>query len=195
MTPDEQPLAALVVGARNGDKRAWDTIVDRCAPLIWSICRRYNLSRTEAEDVGQTVWLRLVERIDTLREPAALPGWLATTTRRECVRIVGLSGKHSVGGSALDPDAARDEQLPPAEHELLIAERNAALWEAFAMLPPRCQRLLAMLIADPPVHYTEISATLGIAVGSIGPVRRRCLETLRNYPPLAAVIDGERTAR
>ncbi len=195
MTLDKPPLAALVIGARNGDKSAWDTIVERCAPLIWSICRRYNLSRTEAEDVGQTVWLRLVERIDTLRDPAALPGWLATTTRHECARIAGLSSKHSVSESALDPDVARDEQLPPAEHELLIAERNAALWEAFAMLPPRCQRLLSMLIADPPVRYAEISATLGISVGSIGPVRSRCLGKLRDYPPLAAVIDGERTAR
>lgn len=87
--------------------------------------------------------------------------------------------------------AAPDGQLVPAEHSLFIAERDAALREAFATLSPRCQHVLAMLAADPPVPCTEISATLGIAVGDIEPVRRGCLDALRHCPALAALISGE----
>ena len=83
---DDSPVTALVARARDGDKRAWDAIVDRYAPLIWSICRRYRLDRPDADDVGQSVWLRLVDQLAFIRDPEALPGWLATTTRRECGR-------------------------------------------------------------------------------------------------------------
>src|SRR5215472_6064953 len=78
----------LVMRARNDDKQAWEALVERYAPLVWSICRRYRLSGADAADVWQNVWLRLVEQLDRLRDPAALPGWLVTTTRRECCRIV-----------------------------------------------------------------------------------------------------------
>ena len=78
----------LVARARGGDKRAWDALVERYAPLIWSICRRYRLGRDDADDVGQSVWMRLVDQLDKIRNPAALAGWLATTTRRECGRLV-----------------------------------------------------------------------------------------------------------
>ena len=81
------------------------------------------------------------------------------------------------------------ESTPSAEHELLLAERNAALQEAVSRLPACYQRLLALLIADPPVPYTEISARLGIPIGSIGPSRRRCLEKLRRDPAIAHLID------
>ena len=74
--------------AKNGEQQAWDALVERYAPLIWSICRHYRLERADAEDVSQAVWFTLVARLDHLREPAALPGWLATTTRRECGRVI-----------------------------------------------------------------------------------------------------------
>src|SRR6202035_749098 len=73
---------------RDGDQEAWDEVVERYSPLVWSICVRDRLSRQDTDDVGQSVWLLLVEQIGRLREPAALPGWLATTTRRECLRIL-----------------------------------------------------------------------------------------------------------
>ena len=191
----ELTLGGLVADARNGDKHAWNQIVDRCAPLIWSICRQYGLSRPEAEDVGQSVWLRLVERLGTLRDPEALPGWLATTTRHECSHVLGAAFRRVISGYSPDPDTMPDEQAGWAERDVLLAERNAMLWEAFATLSPRCQRLLMMLIADPPVPYTEISAELGIAVGSIGRYRSRCLQALRNYPPLVALIRGDAGSR
>ena len=192
--PDEPVLSSLVTRARNDDKRAWDLLVERCAPIVWSICRLHGLSRQDADDVGQSVWLRLVERIDTLREPAALPGWLAGTTHNECSKVLRVARKRSARGYSSGPETAPDDRLAPAEHWLFIAERDTALREAFATLSPRCQHLLAMLAADPPVSRAEISATLGIAVGDIEPVRRRCLDALRHSPALAALISGETKA-
>ncbi len=179
----------LVAGARNGDKQAWDALVERYAPLIWSICRRHRLGGADADDVGQSVWLHLVDQLDKVRDPAALSGWLATTTRRECVRV--LRAAHGPHAAAHAPDIENmpDNQAGTAEQELLAAERRAALREAFTHLPPEGQQLIALLIADPPVPYAEISARLGIPVGSIGPNRSRCLDKIRRYPAIAALTD------
>jgi RNA polymerase sigma factor (sigma-70 family) len=181
----------LVTQARNGDRSAWDALVDRYSPLIWSICRRLQLDRADAEDVYQAVWLRLVEQLDNLREPAALPGWLATTTQRECYRVRRARCRLAVGEQGPDVENVPDEQTPKAEDELLRAERYAALREAFLDLSPSYQQLLTLLVADPPIPYAEISARLGIAVGSIGPFRGRCLERLRRHPAIAALINAE----
>src|SRR5271167_5206619 len=94
-------LTALVTGAGNGDQQAWDELVERYAPLIWSICRRYRLAAADAEDAAQTVWLKLVDQLDKIRDPAALPGWLATTTRRECGRIARAAWRPCDAGYAL----------------------------------------------------------------------------------------------
>jgi RNA polymerase sigma factor (sigma-70 family) len=181
----------LVTRARNGGPSAWEALVNRYSPLIWSICRRYQLDRTDAEDVGQTVWLHLAEQLDNLREPAALPGWLATTTRRECYRVSRARGRQGAADQVPDAESLPDEQNAIAEHELLDAERHAALRAAFSDLPASYQQLLALLIADPPVPYAEISARLGIPIGSIGPYRSRCLERLRRHPAVAALIEAE----
>src|SRR5580692_8320341 len=158
-------LTALVTGAGNGDQQAWDELVDRYAQLIWSICRRYRLDRADAEDVGQSVWLRLVDQLDKIRDPAALPGWLATTTRRECDRILHTAQVPRAARHALDAENIPDDQDETIEQELLAAERHAALREAFVQLPPRSQQLIALLVEDPPLSYAEVSARLGIPVG------------------------------
>jgi RNA polymerase sigma factor (sigma-70 family) len=187
---DDPQVTDLVTRARNCDQQAWNALVERYAPLIWSICRRHQLSAADTEDVGQVVWLRLVDQLDNLRDPAALPGWLATTTRRECFRIQRTAGRPSAVRQVLDENIP-DKQAAAADHELLVTERNAALREAFSRLPPGSQRLLALLIADPQVRYAEISARLGISVGSIGPSRSRCLDKLRHDPAIAALINTE----
>ena len=186
---DYSVVADLVAGARNGDRQAWDALVERYAPLIWSICRRYGISGPAAEDVVQHVWLHLVESLNDLRDPAALPGWISTTTRRECCRVRRAPRARPADAQVLD--YIPDEQTATAEHKLLVAERDSALREAFARLPEGCQRLLALLMTDPPVPYTEISAKLGIRVGSIGPSRQRCLDRLRRDPAIARLIDAE----
>jgi RNA polymerase sigma factor (sigma-70 family) len=185
----------LVSRARTGDKQAWDALVGRFAPLIWSICRRYELRVADAEDVGQSVWLHLIDQLDRVRDPAALPGWLATATRRECVRVLHTARGPHDAGPVPDAENTSDEQAVTAEEEVLAAERRAALREALMGLPPCCQRLILLLIEDPPVPYAEISARLGIPVGSIGPSRRRCLDKLRRDPAIAALISaGAETA-
>ena len=187
----DPPVTGLVTRARNGDQRAWDALVERYAPLVWSICRRHRLGRADAEDACQTVWLRLVDHLDRLRDPDALPGWLVTTTRRECTQALDAARRASTLGLLLDAEDVPDQQAAVAEQELLAAERRAALREAFTGLPPHCQRLLALLLQDPPVSYTEISARLGISVGSIGPIRGRCLAKLLRHPAIAALTNAE----
>src|SRR5437763_290361 len=154
---DGSLVADLVVRARNGDKQAWDALVERYAPLVWSICRRHRLDGADTDDVGQSVWLRLVEQLGRIRDPAALPGWLATTTRRECWRVLRAAHGPEAAGYLLDAGNIPDRQSGTAEDELLLAERHAALREAFTRLPPSYQRLIALLIEDPPVPYVEIS--------------------------------------
>jgi len=189
---DYPPVTDLVTRARHGDKQAWDAIVERYAPLIWSICRQYRLDDADAQDVGQMVWLHLVDHLDDLRDPAALPGWLATTTRRQCFRLRQASSRFKqVTGPLVDADNMADTGAVQADHELLLAERHAALREAMADLPPGYRELMALLTAEPPVSYAEISAKLGIPIGSIGPSRSRCLARLRRHPAIAALIDAD----
>ena len=189
--PTGPSVTDLVIRARNGERQAWDALVEQYAPLVWSICRRYRLSAADADDAGQAVWLRLVDQLDNIRDPAALAGWLATTTGRECARLLRAAHKTQPRGSMPDATTIPGGQTTIIEDELLRAERHAVLREAFTHLPPHCQQLLALLIEDPPVPYAEISTRLGIPVGSIGPCRGRCLDKLRRHPAVAALINAE----
>jgi RNA polymerase sigma factor (sigma-70 family) len=181
---DDPTVVALVTRAQAGDRGAWHQIVERYAPLVWSLCRRYQLSAADTDDVGAMVWLRLVERLDSLRDPAALPGWLATTARNECLTVLRVRGRQR------EFDAERDDGALPASDEwLLTQERHVALRVAFAGLSEQCRRLLALLFGDPPAPYAAISDTLGLPVGGIGPNRQRCLDKLRRSEPMAALLD------
>ena len=184
-------VSDLVARARSGDRQAWDALIERYAPLIWSICRRHRLGRADADDVGQSVWLRLLDQLDRVREPAALPGWLSTTTRRECLRVLSAAQGPHATIYALDVESLPDQRAGTADQELLAAERHAALRAAFTQLPPNGQQLLALLTADPPTPYADISAQLGIPVGSIGPTRSRYLDKIRRHPAIAALINTE----
>ena len=175
----EGTVTDLVTRAGSGDKQAWDALVERYAPLIWSICRRYQLADADAADAGQSVWLHLVDQLGNLRDPATLEGWLAITTQRECLRVL-RAQRPPTAISLTGTTNVADQHTEIAEQELLRAGRHAALREAFTHLPPRCQHLLALLIHDPPLPYAQISATLGIPAGHIGPLRSRCLDQLRS---------------
>lgn len=188
---DDPTVVDLVHRARAGDQSAWDGLVERFAPLVWSVCRRYRLAEPDADDVGQNVWLRLLEHLTAIQEPAALPGWLATTTNRECLRTVRVSGTRDRKETVVDHDSPALAWTPSIEESLLAAERNDAVRAAFAQLPPRCQRLLALLVHEPPLSYTEIGDTLGVPVGGIGPTRARCLTKLRQCAPLAELIAND----
>jgi DNA-directed RNA polymerase specialized sigma24 family protein len=133
----------------------------------------------------------MVDYLHAIRDPAAFAGWLATTTRRECSRVVraprGLPGD----GYLPDAQAVSDPQGLTPEQELLVSERHATLREALMDLPSCCQQLIALLIEDPPVPYAQISTKLGIPVGSIGPNRACCLGRLRRHPAIAALINAD----
>ena len=207
MNAGQEP-ASLIARARNGDERAWGVLIELYTPLIWSTCRRYRLSAADAEDIGQSVWLSLIRQLDQIRDPAALPGWLATTARRACLRLLRMAevplrtpdgALGTVDGPLCTADGPLWQPDEPVGQTLLAAERHAAVRAAFADLPICHQRLISMLVADPPVPYAEISIRLGIPVGSIGPIRARCLARVRRHPAVAALInadggDGRRAA-
>jgi RNA polymerase sigma factor (sigma-70 family) len=184
-TADDGSVPALVARARAGNQAAWDRIVEMYAPLVRAVCARHRLSTTDAEDVAATVWLRLVERLGTIREPAALPGWLATTTRHECLQL--LRTRNRV--VPVEADDLVDDTAAIADDWLVRQERFIALRQAFTQLSEKCQRLLSLLFADPPTPYAEISTMLGVPVGGIGPNRMRCLEMLRRTALIAALLD------
>ena len=181
-------LTDLVTRAAQGDQQAWDLLVERHIPLIWSICRQHALGHADAAQVGQNVWRHLATRLDTIGDSAELAGWLATTTRRECLRVLNAARESPGAGAAPDADPIPDAQARMSEQELRAAERQAALREAFLDLPPCDQQLIALLIEDPPAPYTEVSSGPGTPDGRIGPEGGRCLDKLRHHPAIAALI-------
>jgi RNA polymerase sigma factor (sigma-70 family) len=182
-------VPALVAAAADGDEAAWRDIVDRYTPLVASVAYTFRLTRTDIDDVAQTVWERLLQHLGDLREPRALPKWISTTTRNECLRVM-RTGKRTrpydpVGdGTVYD---AVDNRTPAAEpdEELIRSGRHQALLAALAELPAHQRDLILLLIADPPLSYATISERLGIPVGAIGPTRARAIRRMRECPRIA----------
>jgi RNA polymerase sigma factor (sigma-70 family) len=173
---DATVVTHLVGAAAGGDQRAWDALVDEFGGLVWAVARAHRLSDADAADVAGATWLALVEHLPRLREADRVGAWLATTARRECLRVLRHARRQV---PTADDFAERPADAVDAAAGLLAAERGAALWQAFGRLPARDQALLQMLVADPAPSYQEISAALQMPIGSIGPTRARCLERLR----------------
>jgi RNA polymerase sigma factor (sigma-70 family) len=174
----EWDLPDLVKASIDRDEDAWNELVRRFAGLVAFVIRHYRLSPSDTQDVSQLVWLRLVEHLGQIREPAALPGWLATTTRHECERYLRINGR----SVAMDPLTMKEDPSagPEIDALLLAAERRQVLLDGLGQLAPQQRELLMMLAADPPYAYADISRILGIPIGSIGPTRSRILERLRS---------------
>jgi RNA polymerase sigma factor (sigma-70 family) len=180
---DESGAGALARAAAGGDEAAWAGLVHRFAGLVWSVARAHGLSAADAEEVFQTTWLRLTEHIGRLKEPDRVAGWLATTARHECLKTIRAGTRTSPTAeiSTLDrgDDVTPEVLLLAAEDAAAQTARLRRAWAAFQRLPERCRELLRVLMATPPLPYTEIAEMFGIAVGSIGPTRARCLRQLR----------------
>jgi RNA polymerase sigma factor (sigma-70 family) len=161
-------------------------IVERYLPLVCALVRRHRLSESDGDDVCQTVWLRLVEHLDALREPAALPGWISTTTRNECLRLI-AARKRMTPVDPMDSGSLEGVTDDVSAADLVALEERQALREGLAELPAGRRELLLMLLVDPPIPYADISERLGIPVGSIGPTRARALDHLRNTRALRAL--------
>jgi RNA polymerase sigma factor (sigma-70 family) len=149
--------------------------VDRFGGLVWATARAGGLSTTAAADVSQTTWLRLAEHLGRLREPEKVAGWLVATTRHEAMRVSRLESRTV----PIDPWAELDSAVSEPEPHEAFEERQLLVdvHSALGQLPTRCRSLLVALTADAP--YSEISRSLGMPVGSIGPIRARCLKRLR----------------
>lgn len=188
MDPDDEgSVPELVAAALDGDHASWNSLVERYTPLVLSVVRRHRLQGSDAEDVVQTVWLRLVEHLGRIRQPAALPGWIATTARNECLHVI--RGSKQVSPTDLEAQGAPAADGQPAiDTDLLEAERHEALLIALAELPERQRALLLLLIEDPPLPYEEISRRLGLPIGSIGPTRARALARVRSHQAMQALL-------
>jgi RNA polymerase sigma factor (sigma-70 family) len=175
-------VIALTMAAQKGDHGAWRALVDRYTPLVAAVILGFRLQRSDAEDVVQTVWLRLVEHLGELREPRALPKWIVVTTRNECLRAINGTRRLRPFDPARAPERADRVDGERVDDRLLEVERHEVLLAAIAELPEHQRDLLLLLLADPPVPYSEIAERLGIPRGSIGPTRARALERLRESP-------------
>ncbi|MEU8802626.1 sigma-70 family RNA polymerase sigma factor [Spirillospora sp. NPDC048819] len=170
----------LVVRARDGDGAAWARLVERHSGLLWSIARSHGLNDADAGDVVQTTWLRLVERIDGLRDPSATGCWLATTARNESLRLVRRRGRdRPVVPAPRAPEPRAPE--PGPDRVVLGRERLGRVGAALESLPRRCRTLLRLFALAS--SHAELAAALGIPVGSVGPTRARCLDALRRLVP------------
>lgn len=187
-------LPALVKASVDHDEQAWDELVRRFAGLVAYVIRHYRLSPVDTQDVSQLVWLRLVEHLGQIREPAALPGWLSTTTRHECERHLRINGR-SVATDPLVLHPAAPPDAPGIDDVLLAAERRQVLLDGLDQLSAHHRELLLMLTADPPFAYADISRLLGIPIGSIGPTRSRALDKLRETDAVRAYLDADRSAQ
>jgi len=187
---EQNTFEDLVTRARAGESDAWSEIMSRFDALIRSTTRKYRLSAHDAEDVAQTVWMRLFEHLDRIQEPRALPGWVAVTVARECGHAL-TKARRTVSVDPTDlSDFYRSEPGHVAEpgEELIREETRSTVREAVATLPARSQRLLTLLSQDDGPSYAEIGAELHMPVGSIGPTRARCLERLGRTPEMQPLL-------
>jgi RNA polymerase sigma factor (sigma-70 family) len=165
-----------VRAAAAGDELAWNALAEEFGGMIWAVARTYRLRDAEASDVCQATWLRLLEHLERLKDPSRVGAWLATTARRECLRVLRENDRQIPYGDDVPeyeaPDGAPDEAL-------LLTERDEALWRTFSRLRASDQALLRLVLADPRPPYEVIAAALDMPIGSIGPTRKRALERLR----------------
>lgn len=169
-------LAVLLEEARSGSRQGLDEIVRELTPLLWHVARSEGLDEQRGADVVQATWLTLLGSIEGIRTPAALTGWLVTVTKREAWRV-------QASGRVEDGDDGVLDRLPdPAERpdEWVVAdEQRKQLWQAVAQLSERCQRLMRVVAFTHRPNYEEVGISMGMARGSVGPTRGRCLARLR----------------
>lgn len=182
---DRSDVGALVQSAVDGDTAAWKALVEGLSPLVWSVVRAHRLSEADGHEVYQTVWFRFAQHLGRIREPDKAGSWLASTARNECLKVIkGLRRLTPTDDPQLldrvSEDRTPEQSVLDSEEAAAQSERVRHLWQEFEALGERCRQLLRVLISSPPPSYQEVSAALGIAVGSIGPMRQRCLRRLRS---------------
>jgi RNA polymerase sigma factor (sigma-70 family) len=191
-SPEPEPFAPLVERALSGDRSAWTQLVGRLQLVVWKTVNMMSAEPDVRDDAFAATWLRLAERLDTIREPEKLPGWLATTAANEVRQIRRQRRRLTVGltSTAFDK-AGRNESLTIGSSESKGAldpsdravrnDEHRRVRVAFRRLDPTCQEVLSVLVmTDEPVSYDLASEQLRRPVGSLGPTRRRCLDKIRD---------------
>ena len=184
---NDAPFDELVPLALAGDRSAWEALVDRLQGVVWSAIAAFGFASEDRKDVFAATFFRLNERLATIREPAKLPGWLATTARNEAHTLLRARRRMIATDPADLP--APPAGLPVDDDRLVDDEMRRAVLEAFRTLSPPCQDLLRLLVVDPPLAYKNIGELLDMPHGSIGPTRQRCLEQMRRAAALRSFID------
>jgi RNA polymerase sigma factor (sigma-70 family) len=168
----------LVQECLSGNEDAWSLLIDKYKSLIYSIPVKYQLSQEEAADIFQATCVELLHRLPQLREPRALPKWLMQVAHHECYRLKRLNQR--VVSRDAEPNLPEPEIPAIAEKLMQQTEEEQILREAMATLTPQCRKLVELLFFETPARpYTEVAAELGLAVGSIGFTRQKCMERLR----------------
>jgi RNA polymerase sigma factor (sigma-70 family) len=172
------PDTRLVQGCLRGSEEAWSALVDKYKNLIFSIPIKYGFSADDASDIFQAVCLELLTELPKLSKPNALPKWIMQVTAHKCFHWK----RRQQQVEPAESDDEKLEQSEPARAEAILreAEEEQELRQVISELPPRCRELVRMLFFEEPSRpYQEIASALGIATGSIGFIRQRCLERLR----------------
>ena len=179
--PGERPLRDLLSDASEGSWTAWDEIIRRFSRLVLHIAARVGLSHSDAADVAQLTWLRLLEHGHQIREPDCLPGWLVSTARRESIRVAAASRRFV---PCADPALEYGDRGKAAvlDEYPVDGEFGPVVEEALCRLPSRYQTLLRLLASDRCLRYAEIAEEMDVPVGSVGPMRMRALRMLANTP-------------
>jgi RNA polymerase sigma factor (sigma-70 family) len=186
-TPVGDPdLVAHVRRAADGDPAALTWIVERFDRSLRAIVRFYRLAPHDVDDVVQATWLQFLEHGRSLREPAAVKGWLSTTARRQSLRLLQRRVREQPSD---DPALGEDIRVVDPCEKLIAAERRAALYSAVAQLPVASRRLMTLMIARPGMSYEQVGEALGIPIGSIGPTRLRCISRLSHMGEIRALRD------
>jgi RNA polymerase sigma factor (sigma-70 family) len=179
-------LTNLVRCAAEGDSDAWNQLVERFAGMVWAVARSYRLNASDAADVSQTTWLRLVQHLDRIEQPERVGAWLAITARHEALRVARQASRQLPIGDHIIIDLVAEDGVSN-DDALLANERARELWALVMRLPARCQLILRLLTADPPLSYRDLGEALDMPIGSIGPTRARCLEHLRKIASSAGI--------
>lgn len=183
-------LRLLAERALQQDQRAWREIVDRLKGVAWKVLYGFQMSEEDRKDAFASTFFRLYEHLGSINDHDKLPGWVATTARNEAHTIFRRQ-RHTV---PMDELALRDTPAGDLDDQIVADEIRAAMHAAFRRLPKESQALMRLLTTDPPLGYDEISAILDMPRGSIGPLRQRCLERLRNSPEMAPYMNGGRSS-
>jgi RNA polymerase sigma factor (sigma-70 family) len=165
------PTTDLTALATTGDEGAWQELVHAHAPIVWAVIRAHRLRGADAADVWQNAWAALAGNLPKLRRPDRLSAWLATTTRRECLRVLRQLRREVLTDEwelAADPGPA-----------IVTTARDQLLWQAFAKLPQRCRDLLGLFVHAPELTYAQVSKALGLKENSVHRTRTRCVDQLR----------------